>query len=209
MGAAPADCTISSRTAQLALGLVWQLASDSRSNGLRYHVEPHFSDDPWHRFFEKSWRLHQLPLAALFYLCGGWPWVVWGICARVIVSSAGHWTITHFCHRPGRGRWLVKGASVQASNLPGLGLITYGECWHNNHHAFPESARIGLERGQLDPAWWLIAALERLGVARAVGRPRGEASREDLTEAAAAYTGRLSRDCGKRPRSCASSDSGA
>ena len=171
----------------LALDLIWQLAfrfAFERAPILT--VEPHFRDDSWHRFFERSWRLHQLPLAALFYLGGGWPWLVWGVCARVVVSSAGHWTITHFCHRPGHGRWLVKGASVQASNLPGLGLITYGECWHNNHHAFPESARIGLERGQLDPAWWLIAALERLGVAWAVGRPRGESSREDLAEKAAA-----------------------
>lgn len=168
-----------------ALDLAWQLA-------FRFEfekppvvtVEPHFRSDPWHLFFEKSWRLHQLPLAGLFYLCGGWPWVVWGICARVIVSSAGHWTITHFCHRPGRGRWYVEGASVQASNLPGLGLLTYGECWHNNHHAFPESARIGLERGQADPAWWLIRMLERFGIASNVGRPRPSASREDLAELA-------------------------
>jgi stearoyl-CoA desaturase (delta-9 desaturase) len=44
----------------------------------------------------------------------------------------------------------VKGASVQASNIPWIGFITHGECWHNNHHAFPEFARIGLEKGQTD-----------------------------------------------------------
>jgi hypothetical protein len=71
---------------------------------------------------------------------------------------------------------------VQASNLPGLGLLTYGECWHNNHHAFPESARIGLERGQVDPGWWVVRTLERLGLAWNVGHPRPPGSREDLID---------------------------
>lgn len=103
-----------------------------------------------------------------------------GGCARIIVSAAGHWTVTYFCHNPGPGRWQVKGAYVQATNLPGLGLITYGECWHNNHHAFPESARIGLEHGQADPGWWLIRLMQGSGLARNVGTPRSLDSREDL-----------------------------
>lgn len=146
----------------------------------RLTVEPNLADDPWYRFLERSWRWHQLALAGVFYAIGGWPWVVWGVCLRVIVSTAGHWTVTYFCHNPGPQRWRVKTASVQASNIPGLGLLTYGECWHNNHHAFPESARIGLEPGQTDPGWWLIRELERWGLASNVGRPRDANSREDL-----------------------------
>jgi fatty-acid desaturase len=102
------------------------------------------------------------------------------------VSTAGHWSVTYFCHNPRYfkrpGRWQVKDAGIQASNLPGLGLLTYGECWHNNHHAFPESARIGLEPGQVDPGWWVIAALERLGLVHDVRLPRGAEARGDLLE---------------------------
>jgi len=145
-------------------------------------VEPNLAGDRWYQAMEHTWRWHQLALAAILYLAGGWPFVVWGVAARVIVSTAGHWTITYFCHNPGPGRWRVKGASVQASNLPGLGLLTYGECWHNNHHAFPESARIGLDRGQSDPGWWVISLMARLGIARDVGEPRREENREDLVE---------------------------
>ena len=119
----------------------------------------------------------------VFYAIGGWSWVVWGVCLRVFVSTAGHWTVTYFCHNPGTGRWRVRDAGVQASNLRGLGLLTYGECWHNNHHAFPESARIGLDPGQLDPAWWMIALFERWGMARNVGRPRPKDDCQDLIEA--------------------------
>lgn len=171
----------------LPYDLLWQLAYRFRfDRPPAVTIEDRFAADPYLRFLERTWRLHQIPLAVLFYALGGLPWVVWGVCARVIVSAAGHWTITYLCHNPVRGpggRWRVSGASVQASNLGGLGLLTYGECWHNNHHAFPESARIGLDPRQPDPGWWLIAGLERLGIAREVGRPRPPRERDDLVEA--------------------------
>lgn len=170
-------------TRSLLPDLWWQLTSRFEfESAPRLTIEPQFADDQFYRFLEKTWRLQQLPIAILFYYLGGWSWVVWGVCARVFVSTAGHWTITYFCHNPGPGRWRVKGAAVQASNLSGAGFLTYGECWHNNHHAFPESARIGLDKGQADPGWWVIAALEKLGVARSVGCPRRPNSREDLLD---------------------------
>ena len=143
-------------------------------------IESKFSDDRWYQWMDRTWRYHQLLLAIPLYAIGGWPWVIWGVCARVAVCNLGHWTITYFCHNPGPGRWTVKGASVQASNLPGLGLISCGECWHNNHHAFPESARIGLEPGQFDPAWRFICLLRRLGLAHNVGLPRPMQHCDDL-----------------------------
>lgn len=167
------------------IDLAWQLAFRFRfERPPVITVEPRFADDRFYRFLDRHWRMQQLPLALLLFALGGWPWVIWGVCVRVFVSSAGHWTITYFCHNPGHGRWRVEGASVQASDLGGMGLLTYGECWHNNHHAFPESARIGLDRGQPDPGWWCIALLERCGLAWNVGRPRPVADRDDLVEAA-------------------------
>ena len=150
----------------------------------RVTIEPEIADDRFYRFLDASWRLQQLPLAMLLFWWGGWPFVLWGICARILVSTAGHWSVTYFCHNPGSGRWQVKGAGIQASNLPGLGLITYGECWHNNHHAFPESARIGLEPGQIDPGWWIIRGFEKLGLVNDVRLPRPSEQREDLVERA-------------------------
>lgn len=148
----------------------------------RITIEPAIAADPFTRLLDKTWHWQQVPLAVLLYAWGGWGFVLWGVCARVFVSTAGHWSITYFCHRPGAGRWHVKGAGIQAANLPGLGLLTYGECWHNNHHAFPESARIGLERGQTDPGWWVIRGLEQLGWVYSVGTPRPQAARDDLAE---------------------------
>lgn len=145
-------------------------------------IESHFADDLFYRFLDATWRWHQLPLAVLLYALGGWSFVLWGICMRVFVSAAGHWSVTYFCHNPGPGRWWVEGAGIQASNLPGMGLLTYGECWHNNHHAFPESARIGLEPGQTDPGWWFIRLLKMLGLAYDISQPRPSALRSDLRQ---------------------------
>jgi len=54
---------------------------------------------------------------------------------------------------------------VQAHDVPWAGLITMGEAWHNNHHAYPGSARIGLQPGQSDWGYAFIAVLKRAGLA--------------------------------------------
>ncbi len=139
-------------------------------------IEPDLRHDGFIQHLDRFWRWHQLGLAILLFLLGGLPFIVWGLCFRVAISIIGHWTVTYICHNPGPGKWDVMKAGVQASNLnlPAWfgGWLTHGECWHNNHHAFPESARIGLYKGQMDPAAWIIEKLERVGLAYDVGTPR-------------------------------------
>ena len=136
--------------------------------------------DRIYHWLEKTRLLQQLPWAILFYLLGGWSWVVWGICVRVSVCVTGHWWIGRLAHRSGPRDWHIEGAGVQGYNVPFCGLITMGECWHNNHHAFPDSARIGLRSHQLDPGWWLIKLFESLGLAWAIETPDNVPVRPDL-----------------------------
>ncbi len=126
-------------------------------------LEPALASDPVYRWLERTWMAQQLPWAVLFYALGGWSWVVWGICARVTVSVTGHWLVGHFAHRHGGQTWVVDGAGVQGHDIAVAGLISMGESWHNNHHAFPGSARLGLLPGQPDLGWRLIQLFERLG----------------------------------------------
>ena len=154
----------------------------------RVAVEPRFGG-PAYRHLDRWWRVHVLGAGAVLFAVGGLPWLLWGLCARVALSVIGHWSVTWACHSAERtrGRFGVVGAGVQASDLTGpllgraAGLLTFGECWHNNHHAFPESARTGLVPGQWDPAGWLIERLAAVGVVWDVRGPRGPERRGDLT----------------------------
>jgi stearoyl-CoA desaturase (delta-9 desaturase) len=127
--------------------------------------------DPFHRFLEATWMLQQAPIALILFLVGGWGFVVWGVCARVAASVTGHWFVGHLAHRRGPQTWLVDGAGVQAHDVPWAAIPTMGEAWHNNHHAFPGSARIGLYPGQSDWGFALIRLLERFGLAWDVQTP--------------------------------------
>lgn len=125
----------------------------------------------FYRWLERTWMLQQLPVAGVLYLFGGWPWVVWGVSVRVSVSVTGHWYIGHLAHRRGPQTWLVDGSSVQAHDVPWAAIPTMGEAWHNNHHAYPGSAKMGLQPGQADPGFWFILALERFGMAWDIRTP--------------------------------------
>lgn len=167
----------------LWLDALWQLSCRFEfQRAPTFVIEDDVLMDPWYRFLERTWMLQQLPVAAVLFACGGWPWVVWGVFVRVSVSVIGHWVVTYLTHNPGPGIWRVPDAGVQASNLVGYGLVTMGECWHNNHHAFPESARMGLRAGEADPGWWIVWLLGRLGLATRVGLPRPLAMQEDLVQ---------------------------
>lgn len=127
--------------------------------------------DPFYRFLEATWMAQQVPIALLLFVGGGWSWVVWGVCVRISASVTGHWFVGHLAHRTGPQSWLVNEAGVQAHDVPWAAIPTMGEAWHNNHHAFPGSARIGLYPGQSDWGYAFIVLLERLGLAWDIALP--------------------------------------
>ena len=149
-----------------------------------FRIEPRVLNDRFYVFLERTWMLQQLPLAILFFLAGGWPWVVWGIAVRVSVSLTGHWLVGHFSHRRGHQGWAVDGVAVQGYNIRWISFLTFGENWHGNHHAYPGSARLGIEPGQLDPGWWFIRILAALGLARDIKEPQHVGEREGLRRVA-------------------------
>ena len=106
----------------------------------------------------------------LFYF-GGWGFIAWGICGRVSVSIFGHWLIGYFAHNSGHREWHLENVSVQGFNIRRMGLITFGECWHNNHHAFPNSAKLGHNKNQLDPGWLILLAMQKCGIAWNLNTP--------------------------------------
>jgi fatty-acid desaturase len=138
----------------------WQPVSDPRA-----------AADPFYRWLERTWRWQQLPWALLLFALGGWPWLVWGGFARVAASTTGHWLVGHVVHRTGYRAYDNRGAAVQGWNSLALGALSMGEGWHNNHHAFPRSARMGIEPWEIDVGWWLVVGLRALGLATDVLLP--------------------------------------
>ncbi|MEO1334135.1 MAG: acyl-CoA desaturase [Myxococcota bacterium] len=129
----------------------------------------HLRRDRFYRWLERTWRWQQVPVAALLWFLGGWPWVVWGAAGRVSTALVGHWLVNFFAHTHG-DRAFTMDAGEEGRNNVWFGFLSMGEGWHNNHHAFPKSAQIGLERHQWDPGWWAIRALANLGLVWGVRR---------------------------------------
>jgi stearoyl-CoA desaturase (delta-9 desaturase) len=130
----------------------------------RIHIEDRLLKDRFYLFLERTWMAQQLPWAIMFYLWGGWGFVFWGVCARVTAGVLGHWLIGYFAHNHGQMHMAVQGAAVQGRNICLTSLLTMGECWHNNHHAYPGSARLGLFPGEWDPGWWALMLMRRCGL---------------------------------------------
>jgi stearoyl-CoA desaturase (delta-9 desaturase) len=161
----------------------WQLCCTyDLKNPPEFRIEKTIANDPIYQTMERTWMLQQLPLALVLFALGGWGFVLWGISLRIFISLTGHWMVGHFAHKRGEQTWRITGLDVQGYNLPKLGLITFGENWHGNHHAFPHSAQLGIHADQLDPGFLLIKILERMGLAWAIKLPNCEPPRHGLTK---------------------------
>ncbi|TAG47873.1 MAG: acyl-CoA desaturase [Betaproteobacteria bacterium] len=159
----------------------WQLNCDLHLlNAPRIELESRIANDRVFQFFERTWMFQHGVVILLFYLWGGWAFVFWGVCARVTAGVFGHWLIGYFAHNHGPMNYEIRGAAVQGHNIGWVSLITMGESWHNNHHAYPGSARLGLAPGEWDPGWWMLKLLEAVGLAWGFRLPEDLAPREEL-----------------------------
>jgi stearoyl-CoA desaturase (delta-9 desaturase) len=121
-----------------------------------------------HGFYRVLNSYHWVPLVALAVLLGaigGLPYVLWGICVRVVTGLHSTWLVNSAPHLWGKRRFHTRDDS---RNNWWVALLTFGEGWHNNHHAHPTSARHGLAWYEFDPSWLLIRALEFAGIAKSV-----------------------------------------
>ena len=179
----------------ILLDWLWNLHCELRlDHPPEFRPEARVTESTFYRLLDRYWMAAQLPLALVLYLAGGWPWVIWGICGRVALSLTGHWLVGYLAHNVGQQDRLVEGAAVQGYNVAGLGVITMGEAWHNNHHAFPESARMGLKKGQSDPGWWLLCRIGLVSHLKTPAELTGEPKRPALASSRAQARKTASRE---------------
>ena len=125
-------------------------------------------DDPFYQFLRKAHVPLQIALGVALFFAGGWPWLVWGIFVRLSVLYHVTWFVNSAAHRFG---YQTYSTGDKSTNCWWVGLLTWGEGWHNNHHAFPFSARHGMQWYELDPTWLVIKLLRSTGLAHDVKLP--------------------------------------
>jgi stearoyl-CoA desaturase (delta-9 desaturase) len=152
----------------------WLFHDSDRANRERY--APDLMRDPVIRFIDRAfpvWLLLGLaiPFGAGWLLTGGLGGalvgLLWGGLVRIFLLHHVTFAINSLCHFMGRSRF---DTGDHSRNLFWLAPISFGEAWHNNHHAFPISAFHGLRRREVDPGGWLIRGLERCRLAWNVKR---------------------------------------
>ena len=115
-------------------------------------------------------------------LIAGWSGLLWGGLVRIFLTHHVTWSVNSICHTFGRRDYQTRDAS---RNNFIVGLLAFGEGWHNNHHAFPRSAFHGLRWWQIDLSAYLIRALERMGLAWNVVRVKEEDMHRRVIQASA------------------------
>src|SRR5690606_19660157 len=118
---------------------------------------PDLAKDPFYRWLNK-W--HWVPVTVLglgLLAFGGLPYLLWGVFFRVVFGLHATWLVNSATHLWGTRRFHT---SDDSRNSWWVALLTFGEGWHNNHHAHPASARHGLAWYELDVTWLTIRGFE-------------------------------------------------
>ncbi len=157
--------------------------------GARARFAPDLVADPVVSFIHRTFPLWVVAGLALPFGLGwaiggsvqaGLTGLLWGGAVRILVLHHVTYSINSICHVFGRRSFKTKDES---RNVFWLSLFSFGESWHNNHHAFPTSARHGLGRWQFDLSAIVIRGLERCGLAWDVVRVSGERQRKAALQA--------------------------
>ncbi|KAJ9559591.1 hypothetical protein OSB04_004751 [Centaurea solstitialis] len=125
----------------------------------------------FYKFIQRTYVLHLFAFAAIVYALGGFTYVVWMLGVGGTWGYHSTFLVNSACHIWGNQIWDTNDLS---KNNWWVALISFGEGWHNNHHAFEYSARLGLEWWQIDLGWYVIRFLKAVGLATNVKMPTEE-----------------------------------
>lgn len=130
---------------------------------------PDLIKDRYYRLLNRFFYVPLIVLSGLLLAFGGWDMLVWGVFLRITVALHATWLVNSATHMWGRRRF---DTGEDSRNSWWVAMLTFGEGWHNNHHAHPASSRHGLKWYEIDFNWWGIRVLELLGVARSIKQAR-------------------------------------
>lgn len=147
------------------IGWIFRGTAQNQSQATMQRYSPDLTRDSFHVFLEKYYYLGPILAAVVLFVIGGWTMVVWGIFLRTVLGWHSTWLVNSATHLWGKRRFETRDDS---RNNGLIAAITFGEGWHNNHHAYPRSARHGLTAREFDVNWLQIRLLEKFGLAKSV-----------------------------------------
>ena len=127
----------------------------------------HLHNDRFVVWIDRTFLLWVFLSLVIPFLLGGWTGLLWGGLVRIFLTHHVTWSVNSVCHTFGMREYET---TDQSRNEWLVGLLAFGEGWHNNHHAFPRSAFHGLHWWQVDLSGLIIWGLERCGLVKEVYR---------------------------------------
>jgi stearoyl-CoA desaturase (delta-9 desaturase) len=122
---------------------------------------PDLAKDKVHVWLTKYHYVPQIVLGAILFAIGGLPWLLWGIFFRTVFLLHATWLVNSATHSWGTRRFATRDLST---NSWWVALLTFGEGWHNNHHAHPTSAAHGLRWYEVDLNYYAIWVCSKVGL---------------------------------------------
>ena len=147
------------------IGWIFRGTAQNQSQATVQRYSPDLLRDRVLVFLNDYYYLTTITVAVGLFLIGGWTMVLWGIFLRTVCGWHFTWLVNSATHLWGSRRFDTRDDS---RNNGLVAAVTFGEGWHNNHHAFPRSARHGLTWREFDVNWVQIRLLEKLGLVKDV-----------------------------------------
>jgi fatty-acid desaturase len=147
------------------LGWIIRGAAQRHDAATLQRYVPDLLKDKYYVWLSKYFYVPEIVLGLILLAIGGIPWVTWGVLLRMVIGWHFTWFVNSVTHVWGYRHF---DTNDDSTNNWLIGLLAFGEGWHNNHHAFPTSARHGLAWWELDVNWLVVRGLEAIGLAHKV-----------------------------------------
>jgi stearoyl-CoA desaturase (delta-9 desaturase) len=157
--------------------MFWWMTPDITAEHTPEYYErwaPDLNSDRGHVWLDKFHFIFPIGLGAGLLAYGGMPWLVWGCFVRSVLVLHTTWLVNSATHVWG---YRTHQTRDNSTNLWWVALVTYGEGWHNNHHAFQTSARHGMRWWEIDPTYIALRLMAMVGLVHSLKLPKPATSR--------------------------------
>ena len=148
--------------------ILWGTAQDHEAETIA-HYAPDLVKERFYRWLNRFYYIPLLLVGIALFVFGGWGVLLWGVFLRLTIALHATWLVNSATHLWGRRRFETDDDS---RNSWWVALLSFGEGWHNNHHAHPTSAQHGVRWYEFDMNWLGIRVLQLLGLAHSIKRLR-------------------------------------